>query len=642
VANSFYTGLSATEFFFHTMAGREGLVDTAVKTAETGYMSRRLMKALEDLYVHYDGSVRAANKSVLQFKYGDDGLDPCYMESGDGQPLDLGRSMERVKALTPQLEGEPTLLPRETLEAAERSMAGLKLEARTVEQQIDAGRAGPRGGGAEAAVGCGAGEYSERFVESVRNAVAKQVDDLRVARRRGGLEEEKRGDEGVERVIGHAAGLTARQVEAFLATCCEKLEGKRVDPGATVGAYGAQSIGEPGTQMTLKTFHFAGVASMNVTLGVPRIKEIINAAKTISTPIIKCELRCNDREVAARICKANMEATALGSVCRYIRLVVTPHDAYLSIKLDRPLIRKLQMKLDAAQVERAILLSKTKLKLKPNMVKVESKDKVLVFPDDLTKDREYEGKSLLAHMEDLRQALPNVIVSGIPTVQRCVIGREKDDSGADRFKLFVEGTDLLTVMGTAGVVGQKTSSNHITEIHQVLGIEAARATIITEIQTVMSAHGMAIDYRHVMLLADCMTTRGEVLGITRFGIAKMKDSVMMLASFEKTTDHLFDAAVHKRTDTIDGVSESIIMGMPMPTGTGLFRVFHQDPGGAAQGKAAGAEAGGGEGNRAKAEGGEAGPGEGGGGGGKEGIRPGDVVGTHQVGWPPREPPLLAF
>ena len=84
--------------------------------------------------------------------------------------------------------------------------------------------------------------------------------------------------------------------------------------GSTVGAVGAQSIGEPGTQMTLKTFHFAGVASMNVTLGVPRIKEIINAAKVISTPIISCKLVTSNSEASARIVKARLEKTLLGDV----------------------------------------------------------------------------------------------------------------------------------------------------------------------------------------------------------------------------------------------------------------------------------------------------------------------------------------
>ncbi|KAH9325041.1 hypothetical protein KI387_005219, partial [Taxus chinensis] len=133
-------------------------------------------------------------------------------------------------------------------------------------------------------------------------------------------------------------------------------------------------------------------------------------------------------------------------------------------------------------------------------------------------------------------------------------------------------TNLASVMGMEGVDGRNTKSNHVIEIEQTLGIEAAISVIIEQIEYTMKSHGMSIDIRHMMLLADVMTFKGEVLGITRFGIAKMKDSVLMLASFEKTTDHLFDASIHGRIDQIEGVSECIIMGIPMPIGTGLLKI----------------------------------------------------------------------
>ena len=136
---------------------------------------------------------------------------------------------------------------------------------------------------------------------------------------------------------------------------------------------------------------------------------------------------------------------------------------------------------------------------------------------------------------------------------------------------------LQAVMGMSGVCGQRTRSTHITEVENTLGIEAARKTIVDEIEYTMSHHGMDIDSRHVSLLADVMTFRGEVLGITRFGVPKMRQSVMMLASFEKTTDHLFEAAVHSRTDAVAGVSECIIMGIPIPLGTGIFKLLQRTP-----------------------------------------------------------------
>ena len=145
--------------------------------------------------------------------------------------------------------------------------------------------------------------------------------------------------------------------------------------------------------------------------------------------------------------------------------------------------------------------------------------------------------------------------------------------GEKTYYLLVEGYGLQEVIGSPGVNGLETVTNHITEMQKVLGIEAARSMISSEIKYIMSAYGITVDRRHLMLLSDVMTFKGEVLGITRFGVAKMKESVLSLASFEKTTDHLFDAAVHSRQDSIVGVSECIIMGVPIPIGTGIFKLL---------------------------------------------------------------------
>lgn len=283
VANSFYSGLSALEFWFHTMGGREGLVDTAVKTAETGYMSRRLMKALEDLFVHYDYTVRNSSGGIIQLVYGDDGLDPMLMEGKDGKPLDFNRTLMNTRALVPFRPDDNVPLPAD-LQAKVGDVAAVLRRYDGVPDSL-------------------AKDLEEQMVQRVkvggalREAVAPQVGRVRsrplalpqsyaAARQRLGLPEGRRGDKSLERLAGYE-GFTERELGFIQRLVMRKFDQKRVDPGSTVGAFGAQSIGEPGTQMTLKTFHFAGVASMNVTLGVPRIKEIINAAKTISTPIMR-------------------------------------------------------------------------------------------------------------------------------------------------------------------------------------------------------------------------------------------------------------------------------------------------------------------------------------------------------------------
>jgi DNA-directed RNA polymerase III subunit RPC1 len=360
--------------------------------------------------------------------------------------------------------------------------------------------------------------------------------------------------------------MSDRQMKAFLDACARKYTEKRIEPGTAVGAIGAQSIGEPGTQMTLKTFHFAGVASMNITLGVPRIKEIINASKNISTPIITASLM-SDRDVkAARVVKGRVEKTTLGEICSEINIVVRPHDLYLELMLDMEAINQLQLDVTIHSVRLAVL-GAPKLKLKPQHVLIAGENILHVLPSE---EALIEKRALFT-LQHMRLAIPAVIVQGIPSVGRAVI----NDKGDGTYNLIVEGVNLQSVMGIEGIKGTETRTNHVMECERTLGIEAARACIIEEIDSTMGAHGMSIDNRHSMLLADVMTYKGEVLGITRFGMAKMKDSVLMLASFEKTTDHLFDAALHGRTDYIDGVSECIIMGIPMPIGTGMFRLQHR-------------------------------------------------------------------
>ncbi|KAK7689907.1 hypothetical protein QCA50_006546 [Cerrena zonata] len=524
VRNSFYTGLSPTEFLFHAISGREGLVDTAVKTAETGYMQRRLMKALEDLVTHYDSSVRNATGGVVQFRYGDDGLDPACLE-GDAQPVEYTRAWRHASSVATRLSRG--LFPFEILEYVDRELADRRFTS----------------------------ECTAAYIATVRGFVAEhiahRVADIRKAR--GMFEALERNEEwdtdtdlsmgaslADRTVVDNTSKVTEEQLKMFLDICWTKYVKAKIEPGSTVGAVGAQSIGEPGTQMTLKTFHFAGVASMNVTLGVPRIKEIINAAKVISTPIISCKLVTSDSEASARIVKGRLEKTHLGDIAAFIEEAWAAEYTYIGIIVDLRTIQDLQLEMTLDDIKWAIVAAK-KLKIKQ------------------------EAITIIPRKNRLRVVFP--------TIHRAIINiKEHDDWRGKKGEkeLLVEGYGLQKVMTTQGIVGEQTSSNHVIETAQVLGIEAARRTIIDEIQFTMKSHGMSIDPRHVMLLGDVMSYKGEVLGITRFGVAKMKDSVLMLASFEKTTDHLFDASAYGKTDFIAGVSESIIMGNPAAnTGTSM-------------------------------------------------------------------------
>jgi len=551
VANSFYSGLTPTEFFFHTMGGREGLVDTAVKTAETGYMARRLMKALEDLSLQYDTTVRNSENSVVQFVYGDDNLNPAMMEN-NGRPVDFDRLRLNISQINPFVD-EKALRGDDLLDFVNNILEGEPF------QNIL-----PRGI-----------IFVEEIKKFFKNAVKKEEEVL------ADLRSVSTPQDIVDQRTWNCCRFTKSQVELFLSEALTKYTKSYVEAGEAIGATGAQSISEPGTQMTLKTFHFAGVSSMNVTLGVPRLKEIVNASKLISTPIITAKLVQDDNKVGARVVKAQIEKTTLGEISTYIKEVYAPGKCYISIKLDMDAIEQLKLDIDANTVRKSILRSSRgtmrqavlrSLKEYNVQVKRGSNSKLRVYCPDVNAKAGGSKPPAFFVMQDLKVALPNVIVQGIASVNRAVIN-EEEKNGRPSYHLLVEGYGLSEVMGSPGVDGRHTTTNHIIEVEQTLGVEAARTQISAEISYIMTAYGIGIDSRHLLLLSDIMTFKGEVLGITRFGVAKMRESVLMLASFEKTTDHLFDAAVHGRSDAIVGVSECIIMGIPIPLGTGLFKLL---------------------------------------------------------------------
>ena len=231
----------------------------------------------------------------------------------------------------------------------------------------------------------------------------------------------------------------------------------------------------------------------------------------------------------------------------------------------------LKLEVNIETIRFSILASKL-LRVKPKDIETAGEDILTIHPVENTKSSFYYV------LQQLKEKLPLVVVKGIPSVTRAIITVDESASGkgaATKYKLLVEGDNLREVMATRGVLGARTTSNNTVEVEKTLGIEAARTIIMREIEYTMQSHGMSIDRRHVMLLADLMTFKGEVLGITRFGLAKMKESVLMLASFERTSDHLFDAAYYGEKDAICGVSECIIMGIPMNIGTGMFKLLHR-------------------------------------------------------------------
>ncbi|KAK1750871.1 DNA-directed RNA polymerase III subunit RPC1 [Echria macrotheca] len=645
VRNSFYTGLLPTEFIFHAISGREGLVDTAVKTAETGYMSRRLMKSLEDLSTHYDDTVRTSEGGVVQFQFGADRLDPVDME-GEAQPVNFLRSWNHVESVTWN-NNEKTLLPSEIYKLSKEILdierekyprkhlaTGERLfyddETIHTSDDYDVMIAIDEHEGARAFLNSIQDFINERLLKlaharkmagldprlptdtKVRDKFAKLEAQKAAARKKKGVEAEDAAMmdvdmdvdmldiDGQEAHADRVAKVSETTLRGFILVCLDKYRKAVVEPGHAVGAVGAQSIGEPGTQMTLKTFHFAGVAGMSITQGVPRIKEIINASKFISTPVIECPLQNNKDIAAARVVKGRIEKTYISDIISYIDDEWRPDVAKIVLKLDLQALADMELEISLKDIADAIVKAKKlKLKIEADDLRVGG-DRIEIIVRNTWNDvaaAKRAAKQRAAAIEKgmatggtgidesaadfqlrvnfLKRMIPHVAVSGYPQANRAIIQTSEVKDRKDEYenKVLVEGYGLRACMTTVGVVGTQVVSNSVMECRDVLGIEAARTTIAKEIGSVMGS--MGIDPRHMDLLADVMTYKGEVLGITRFGLAKMRDSVLQLASFEKTPEHLFDAAAGMKTDKIDGVSECIIMGQAMSIGTGSFQVVRR-------------------------------------------------------------------
>ncbi|WP_336329396.1 DNA-directed RNA polymerase subunit A'' [Haloarcula sp. CGMCC 1.2071] len=329
----------------------------------------------------------------------------------------------------------------------------------------------------------------------------------------------------------------------------------RVDPLDPVGTVSAQSIGEPGTQMTMNTFHYAGVAEIDVTQGLPRLIELVDARKTPDTPMMTVHLDeeyAEDRERAHEVVW-KIEATrilALGDISTNVADMLVEIDLNEDTLLERwPTVNDT----DAVAEE----IAET---IESNLgVSARQVGTVIEFGPE-----EPSYRDLLQLVEELRE----IVFKGIEEITRVVIRKEETDNG-EEFVLYTEGSDFGEVLDIEGVDASRTTCNNIHEINQELGIEAARETLINETMNTLEEQGLDdVNVRHLMLVADIMTNEGTIESIGRHGISGSKDSVLARAAFEVTVNHLLDAAIHGEVDELDGVTENVIVGKPIKLGTG--------------------------------------------------------------------------
>ncbi|GAA0467062.1 DNA-directed RNA polymerase subunit A'' [Halococcus dombrowskii] len=322
----------------------------------------------------------------------------------------------------------------------------------------------------------------------------------------------------------------------------------RVEPLDPVGTVSAQSIGEPGTQMTMNTFHYAGVAEIDVTQGLPRLIELVDARKTPDTPMMTVYLddqHAENREKAHEVVW-NIESTrilALGDVSTNVA------DMLVQVNLNE---QTLDERMISAETVAEIIEDSLGVEVTQTGTTIEFGP------------AEPSYRRLLQLVEELRE----IVFKGIEEVSRVVIRKEDVDDG-EEFILYTEGSAFGDVLDIEGVDASRTTCNNIHEVYRNLGVEAARETIIDETMNTLEEQGLGdVNIRHLMLVADIMTAEGTIESIGRHGISGNKNSVLARAAFEVTVNHLLDAAVHGEVDDLDGVTENVIVGKPIKLGTG--------------------------------------------------------------------------
>jgi DNA-directed RNA polymerase subunit A' len=481
IKSNYRDGLSPLEFFFHAMGGREGLVDTAVRTQQSGYMQRRLINALEHLKIEYDHTVRDPHGNIIQYLYGEDGVDPA--KSDHGEAVNISRLIES-------------------------------------ESVVDEGK-----------------KASDVEIE---NILSKRADDLNPKVKKhlvSAFAHNRLSKNGIEKVLRKTIDLMQRAL---------------AEPGEAVGVVTAQSIGEPGTQMTLRTFHFAGVKERNVTLGLPRLIELVDARKKPVTPTMDIYLDKEHRVSREKALEVAQQIifTKVGDL---ILKTDTDYTGVISFHLSEEKLS--ERGCSFKDVYEVLKGSKKKYDISMNEKKYFIK---------VTMPEESDAQLILT----LKNKLLNARVKGVPDIERVTIVKQDEE-----WIIQTAGSNLAKVLSIDGVDTSRSTTNNVYEIWQTLGIEAARTALIKEITNTLEEQGLEVDTRHIMLVADLMTSKGHLQQIGRHGIAGTKTSVLARAAFEITVPTIARASLEGQVEALKGVTENVIVGATVPVGTGMVDLY---------------------------------------------------------------------
>ncbi len=351
-------------------------------------------------------------------------------------------------------------------------------------------------------------------------------------------------------VIAERENLNKQKTDEFIDIIKGKLEAITVEPGEAVGIVAAQSLGEPGTQLTLRTKHYAGAAEVSVGSGIQRVEEIVDGRSKAKYPTMTIFL-----DGKANKDKAKAEAFAKSLIYVKMEDVVELNEEFAK---NRALVTVNEEAIKEKGVDLKEILGMIKDSIKEG--KPSQRKNSIEFEFD-------KKESLLKIRKSLMKML-NSRVHGVKGIEKALIAEEHGE-----FVVKTSGSNLKAVLKLEGIDGSKTTTNDIIEVSKTLGIEAGRLMIANELFKTLDENGILIDLRHIILLADLMTRTGSVKGIVRTGITREKASPFARAAFEETVKHLLDASFKGEIETLQGVVENIIVGQPVRVGTGIVELI---------------------------------------------------------------------
>lgn len=614
IRNPYYKGMSAIEVFYHAMGSRSGLINTAISTAKSGYIQRRLMKAMEDISVCYDGTIRNNAGNIIQFVYGNDGYDPMKLEK---EKLTLMELNNKEFDNTYKHEKETP----ETKQEYDELIAGRKYAREVFKPNMTT---------MDSSIFSPVNYY--RLIHFAKYKFQQTVTDNDLSANYVIEHNNKLCDFMTKYTLdksnlymlkillkNHLASkrciyeykLNKEVYDYIYKSVKNKLLKSFITPGETVGPLAAQSLGEPSTQLTLDSFHTAGSGSFATTQGVPRLDELINLTKKMKTPSMKIYLRpeyADNYDIVDKIGNI-IQFTKIKDILSKTEILYesdelkTTDDEDLEfinvynefndlMGVDKIAEESLSPWVLRFEFDRELMLAKNIYMSQIQeiiMNKYSDNDINCIFSDDNSGNmilrlrvRNEKGE-FLQFLKKLENQIINLTLRGVSGIlnhdkfQEKYIQYNPDGSWVmkDQWVIITDGSNLTKIYGNEYIDESKTISNDIMEIYEIFGIEAVRQMLINEFEIIFSSEG--VNNRHIQMLSDVMTYKGKMMSIARHGLSKNVDSSLInKLSFEELMDIVVRSSIFSEKDNMKGVSANVMFGQYVPIGTNSFDVLFDD------------------------------------------------------------------